>query len=276
VKVLGLAVAGAGERAREVAAAIDAGAGMVLAEGDAAGAVVAAGDSAAESLALARLALPAGKSTVCLDLAGDLATLDERTGLAARHGAGLGLPNGLRYLPAVRAMRETLQRGEAGALLSAFLAWRATGRRGDPLMTLGPAALDLLGWLVPGAIEGSQVTAAPLFGPERDTALLLLRDAAGLVRTVELVTGLPANLEFGEELLIEVLGEDAALRAEPFNQAITIATATGRHRREWGAAAIGPILAESVAALAVGGALPGSPEALHPTLALLEGLRAAV
>jgi predicted dehydrogenase len=272
--MLGLAVVGAGERARGVAAAIEAGTGMVLAEGDAAGMTVAAGDSAAESLTLAREALGAGRATICLDLPGDLATLDELAGLATQHGVGLGFPNGLQYLPAVSAMRETVQRGETGALLSAFLAWRVTGRQGDALAMLGPAALDLLGWLVPGTIEQSQVTTAPLFGSERDTAMLLLRDGAGLVRTVELVTGLPANLEFGEELLIEVLGEDAALRAEPFNQAITIATGSGRQRQAWGAEAIGPILAECVAALAAGAALPGAPEALRPTLALLAGLRA--
>ena len=270
----GLAVVGAGERARGVAAAIEAGAGMVLAEGDAAEVVVAAGESAAESLELARVALAAGCATLCLDLPGDLATLDELAGLAARRGAGLGFPNSLRYLPAVAALRETVRRGEVGVLLSAFLAWRVTGQPAEALTTLGPAALDLLGWLVPGRIEQSQVTSAPLFGGERDSAFLLLRDEVGLVRTVELVTGLPANLEFDAELLIEVLGEDAALRAEPFNQAITIATGTTRQRREWGAEAIGPILAECVAALAAGAALPGAPEQLRPTLALLAGLRA--
>jgi predicted dehydrogenase len=274
-----LAVVGHGARAGGVAAAIEAGAGMVLAGGDAAEAVVAAGDAAAESLALAREVLAAGKPTLCLGLPGDLATLEALAELAARRGAAIGFPNGLRYLPALVALRETLRRGEAGTLLSAFLAWRVTGAGtrdsgwGDPLATLGPAALDLLGWLVPGTIEQGQVTAAPLFGPERDTALLLLRDGAGLVRTVELVTGLSPNLEFGEELLVEVLGEDAALRAEPFNQAITVATGTSRQRREWGAAAIGPLLAEFVAALDVGTPLPGAPDTLRPTLALLESLR---
>ncbi|MFN8539936.1 MAG: hypothetical protein U0232_20950 [Thermomicrobiales bacterium] len=257
-----------------MAAAIEAGAGMVLAEGDAAEVVVAAGESAAESLELARVALAAGCATLCLDLPGDLATLDELAGLAARRGAGLGFPNGLRYLPAVAALRETVRRGEVGVLLSTFLAWRVTGQPAEALTTLGPATLDLLGWLVPGRIEQSQVTSAPLFGGERDSAFLLLRDEVGLVRTVELVTGLPANLEFDAELLIEVLGEDAALRAEPFNQAITIASGTTRQRREWGAEAIGPILAECVAALAAGAALPGAPEQLRPTLALLAGLRA--
>jgi predicted dehydrogenase len=269
-----LAVVGTGTRARGVAAAIEAGAGMLPAERDAADAIVAAGDSSAESLALVREALAAGRATLCLDLPGDLATLDELAGLARQHGAPLGFPNALRYLPAVAAMRQTLQRGEAGKLLSAFLTWRVAGRREDPLATLGPAALDLLGWLVPGTIERSQLTAAPLFGPERDAALLLLRDERELVRTVELVTGLAPNLEFGEELLIEVLGEAAALRAEPFNQAITISTGASRQRREWGAEAIGPILADLVVALDAGTSLPGAPEELRPTLALLAGLSA--
>lgn len=270
-----LAVVGEGARARGVAAAIEAGAGMLLAEVDAAEALVVAGETAAESLAMAREALAAGKPTVCLDLPGDLATLDALAALATRHGAAIGFPNALRSLPALVALRGTVQRGEPGKLLSAFLTWRVTGQGGDPLATLGPAALDLLGWLVPGPIENAQLMTASLFGASRDTALLLLRDGAELVRTVELVTGLPRNLEFGAELLVEVFGEDVALRAEPFNQAITIATGSGRQRREWGAEAIGPILAELVAALDAGAALPGAPEELRPTLVLLAGLHTA-
>jgi predicted dehydrogenase len=269
-----LAVVGEGTRAGGVAAAIDAGAGMAPTEGDSAEAVVAAGDSVAESLALAREALETGKPTLCLDLPGDLASLEALAELATQRGTVIGFPNALRHLPALAALRETLRRGEAGTLLSVFLAWRVTGRGGDPLTMLAPAALDLLGWLVPGTVEQWQVTTAPLFGAERDTALLLLRDGAELVRTVELVTGLSPNLEFGEELLVEVLGEDAALRAEPFNQAITIATRSSRQRREWGSEAIGPILAEFVAALDSGATLPGTPDGLRPALALLEGLRA--
>lgn len=267
-----LAIIGEGERAQGVREAIEAGSGMTAAAREEAEAVVAAGETAAETLALAQEALSAGKPSLCLSLPTDLATLDALSAAATRHGAALCLPNALRYLPATIALHETLQRGEAGALLSAFLAWRTTASGGAALATLGPAALDLLTWLVPGTLVRSQNTIASLFGTSHDAALLLLRDETGLIRTVELVTGLPPTLEYGAELLIEVLGEDAALRAEPFNQAITIATGADRQRREWGTAALGPLLADFVAAVRAGDALPGTPAALRPTLAFLAEL----
>lgn len=101
---------------------------------------------------------------------------------------------------------------------------------------------------------------------------MLLRDDMGLVRTVELITGLPPTLEFGHDLLIEVLGEEAALRAEPFNQAITIASATAR-RQDWSVETLTPILADFAAALDVGQPLPGAPAELRATLALLDGIQ---
>ena len=268
--MLAIAVVGSGAQTRAVAAEIAAGAGMVPGELATAGALVVAGDTSAETLALLPEALRAGKPTLCLALPGDLATLDATVALAARHGAALSLPNALRYLPATIALRETLLSGAAGPLLSAFLAWRTSDEGGDPLATLGPAALDLLGWLLPAPIVRTQVTSAALFGATRDTVALLLRDDTGLVRTVELITGLPPTLEFGHDLLLEVLGEEAALRAEPFNQAITIASATARRRQNWGVEMVAPILADFVAALRDAQPLPGPPADLRVTLELLD------
>ena len=273
--MLRLAVIGEGERAQEVREAIEAGSGMLATARGEAEAFVVVGETTAETLTLTHEALSAGKPTLCLSLPEDLTALDALAAAATQQGVALSLPNALRYLPATIALRETLQRGEAGALLSAFLAWRTTAPGGAALATLGPAALDLLAWLVPGPIVRSQVTIETLFGAPHDAALLLLRDEAGLVRTVELVIGLPPTLEFGAELLIEVLGEDAALRAEPFNQTITIATGAARQRREWGAAALGPILTDFVAAVQAGTELPGTPDALRPTMTFLAELRTA-
>ncbi len=269
--MLAIAVIGSGARARAVTAEIAAGAGMVPGELATAGALVVAGESVAETLALLPEALRAGKPTLCLALPGDSATLDNLITLAVEQGAALSLPNALRYLPATIALRRTLLSGEAGLLLSAFLAWRTSGEGGDPLATLGPAALDLLGWLLPAPLVRTQVTSAALFGATPDTVALLLRDDTGLVRTVELITGLPTTLEYGHDLLIEVLGDTAALRAEPFNQAIAIASGTTRRRQEWGVETTALILADFVAALAAGQPLPGAPGELRAALAVLDG-----
>jgi 1,5-anhydro-D-fructose reductase (1,5-anhydro-D-mannitol-forming) len=269
-----LAIWGDGERAGLVAA-IEAGAGMALAadaEGDA---IVVACASRDEALAQSRAALATGKPTLCLTLPTALTALDELAALAAQHGTVLSLPNELRYLPATAALREAVVRGDTGPIISVFASWHTSQALGDPLDVLGPPTLDLLGWCLPGAIERAQVTAGPLFGPERGAAALTLRGQDGIVRTIELAVALPAGYAQADELLIEVLGEEAALRAEPFNQAITIAGTQGQWRQEWGAEAIGPILDAFVSAVRAGQEPPDSPAQLRPTLALLAELRAA-
>ncbi len=270
-----LRVAVRGDRAEAVRAAIEDGAGMTPAGDGDDDAIVIAATAPTEALALTRAALAQGKLTLCLRLPSDLAALDDLAALAARHGAGLSLPNGLRYLPATIALREAVARGDTGPLISIFAAWRTSRPLGDPLGALGPALLDLLGWCVPGPFDRAQVTADRLFGPERGAAALTLRGQDGLVRTIELAASLPVGHEQEDELLIEVLGEEAALRAEPFNQAITISGVRGRTRREWGTATLGPILDAFVAALRAGQEPPDPPSVLRPTLALLGELREA-
>lgn len=273
-ELMRLAVRGAGDRGA-VLAAIAACPGVVAGDDEAAEAIVVAGASREDALAQTRAALASGRPTLCLTLPHDLATLDDLADLAAKQGAALSLPNGLRYLPAMVALQGSVARGETGPIIGVFAAWRTNRALADPLDALGPAVFDLLGWCAPGAIARVQATAAPLFGPDRGAVALTLRGRDDLVRTVELAASLPAGFEQTDELLIEVLGEDAVLRAEPFNQAITIAGGRERRRQQWGAAAFPPILDAFVGALRDGRELPGTPAELRPTLALLAELRAA-
>lgn len=269
-----LAVSGDGEWAA-LTAAIGAGAGMVPSDGAKSDAIVVACASRDEAAVRVRAALASGKPTICLTLPTDLAVLDELAALATQHGTMLSLPNELRYLPATIALREAVVRGDTGPIISVFAAWRTSRALADPLDVLGAALLDLLGWCLPGAIDRVQVLGGPLFGPKRGAVALTLRGTDGLVRTVELAASLPVGYEQEDELLIEVLGEEAVLRAEPFNQAITIAGAGRRWRQEWSPETIGPILDAFVAAVRTGQEPPDSPAQLRPTLALLAELRAA-
>lgn len=269
-----LAVLGEGEGAAAAARAIAEGPGMALVAVLASDAVVVADDDAARAIAIAREALAQGKPALCLALPHDLAILDDLAALAADRGAPLSLPNALRYLPALVGLREAVARGETGPVLSLFAAWRTSRAIGEPLRALGPATLDLLHWLLPAPIDRVQVTAGMLFGPERGAAACTLRGTDGIVRTVELAAALPAQHDQADELLVELLGEEAALRAEPFNLAITI-IGTARRRQFWGTEALVPILDAFVAALRGDGDLPGDPAALRPSLALLAALRAA-
>ena len=227
----------------------------------------------------AREALERGKAVLWPGFTGDLERFDDLYAVAGRRGAALSLPNELRYLPAAAALRESVLRGEVGPLLGVFAAWRT--RRalpGGALRELGLPLLDYLRWCLPAElerVERVQVTAAPLFGEDRPVALLILRAGGGLVCTVELAASLPAAEEQQDEVTIEVLGESAALRADPYNQAITVVGPAGRSRVAWHRAAAYPLVEEFVAALREGGVPPGPPAELRPTLLLLEELGAA-
>jgi predicted dehydrogenase len=225
----------------------------------------------------ARAALARRLPTLLFAPPSNLADLDALAALAARGGVPLGMPNWLRFLPATRALRDTVGRGEVGPLLSLFAAWRTRRPLVDPLGELGLPLLDAVQWCVPEleAIERVQVTAAPLFGADRPVALLILRARSGPVLTIEVAASLPAGHETDDEILIEVLGEGAALRAEPLNQAITVFGAGERRRVPWHRDAMHPLLEETIAALREGGELPGAPAELRPRLALIEELRSA-
>ena len=303
---LRLGLLGLGERGQALAAAVNELPGVALVAGTAgdeaaAGAVrgtwwgyataeelVAAPDVDAVLVALhdadrasgyAREALEREKAVLWPGFSGDLERFDDLCAVAGRRGAALSLPNELRYLPAATALRESVLRGEPGPLLGVFAAWRT--RRalpGGALRELGLPLLDYLRWCLPAElerVERVQVTAAPLFGEDRPVALLILRAGGGLVCTVELAASLPAAEEQQDEVTIEVLGESAALRADPYNQAITVVGPAGRSRVAWHRAAAYPLVEEFVAALREGGVPPGPPAELRPTLLLLEELGAA-
>lgn len=176
-----------------------------------------------------------------------------------------------------RARRDTVARGDTGPLLAVFAAWRTRRALADPLRELGVPLLDLLRWCLPdaGAIVRAQATRASLFGPDRAAALLILRTAGGLVCTVDLAAALPPAHEQEDEVLIEILGEEAALRAEPYNQAITVSAPGERRRTPWHRDAMYPLLDACVGALRAGREPPGAPAEARPALALIEELRGA-
>ena len=237
--------------------------------------VLVANDDPASAHAHARAALAHGKPVLWFGYPAGLAQLDALVATAERHDAPLSLPNELRFLPATRALQSSVGQGDAGPLLSVFAAWRTRRALGDPLRELGLPLLDYLRWCLGEEVARAQVTAGPLFGADRPAALLILRARDGVALTVELAASLPADYEQEDELTIEVLGEAAALRAEPFNQAITVVGGAHRARMPWHRHAAYPLVESFVAALREDREPPGSPAELRPTYVLLEQLAAA-
>lgn len=219
-------------------------------------------------------ALRRGKHVVWPAAPGDAALLKELAASAERSGGLLTVPNELRYLPSLQQLRKTVVSGDAGPLLSAFMAWRT--RRsplGDPLRTLGLPLLDLLLWCVGGSFTRAQVTVGQL-DDARSLAALILRHESGLIATIDIAAALPRDYEQADEVVVELLGESAALRAEPFNQAITVVRGGGKRQRiAWHRDAAYPIVDAFMSAHNGAAEYPGAIAGQIGALTLLEQLR---
>lgn len=222
----------------------------------------------------AREALRRGKIVLWPNAPGDGALLLDLDKEANNCGGVLCVPNELRYLPAVDHLRSTVVAGDAGPLLSVYMSWRTReAPLTKPLRRLGLPLLDLLEWCVGGPFARAQVTDGVIDGA-RGFSAIVLRHQAGLVATIEVAASLPRGFEQADEVLIEVLGESAALRAEPFNQAITIARGVSAPRRvAWHRDAAYPIVEALMTARSGNGEFPGGIQAQRATLGLLDQLR---
>lgn len=238
-------------------------------------AIVLTDPDAERASARAREALNRGKLVVWPAAPADRVLLDGLADDAARSGGALSIPNELRYLPSIRRLTESILGGDCGRLLSVFMAWRT--RRTtlkDPLRSLGLPLIDLLLWCVEGPYTRGHVTGGEI-DEGRGLVEVIVRHESGLVATIEIAAALPQEFELEDDVLIEVLGDTAAVRAEPFNQAITIVRSGGIHQRvAWHRDAAIPIVAELMAARRAGGAYPGLVADQREALELLDRLQA--
>lgn len=220
-------------------------------------------------------ALRRGKHVVWPAAPGDAALLKGLADDGERFGGLLTVPNELRYLPSIQQLQQTVTSGDAGPLLSAFLAWRT--RRSplrDPLRTHGLPLIDLLLWCLGGSFSRAQVTVGDL-DDTRSLAAVILRHESGLIATIEIAAALPRGYEQADEVVVEILGESAALHAEPFNQAITVVRGDGaRQRVAWHRDAAYPIVGAFMSARRGVAEYPGTIAGQLGALTLLEQLRA--
>lgn len=220
-------------------------------------------------------ALRHGKHVVWPAAPADAALLKGLADDGERSGGLLTVPNELRYLPSIQQLQKTVASGDAGPLLSAFMAWRTRmSPLRDPLRSHGLPLIDLLLWCLGGTFSRAQVTVGELDG-SRSFAALILRHETGLIATIEIAAALPRGHEQADEVVVEILGESAALRAEPFNQAITIVPGGGaRQRVAWHRDAAYPIVGAFMSARKGAAEYPGTVAGQVGALTLLERLRA--
>ena len=176
--------------------------------------------------AAAAAALRAGKLVLCPPPVVRTPAELDAIAAAAREGGGRLLPAGeIAHGAAGRRGLSAMAAPEFGAVRSLYLAIRQPRGAGDNVLDdLLPEALDAVLSAVPGPFCAVRVNAGALFGPQLDTAVILLRSATGVVVTMELSRCLPPTLPAPGlgEVEIDAMGGHQSIRIVPQASAIRI------------------------------------------------------
>ena len=183
-----------------------------------------------------RAGLAAGKIVVCSPAPArsgeDLARLRE----AMIQGGGTMLPCGeLTHGEAARRGLAAMSDPAFGRITSIYLAIRQPRGPGDVIADLAPEVAGFVAAAIKDDFSTVRVNAGRLFGPERDSAVILMRSAGGAVVTVELSRCLPASLPAPGlgEVEIEAIGTGQAVRVTPLDSAVRIHRDDGCAVRPW-------------------------------------------
>ena len=205
-------------------------------------------------------ALRAGAVVLCPPPVAQTAEELEAMAAAARAGGGRLLPAGeIAHSAAGRRGFSAIASPDFGALRSLYLAIRqARGLGGDVLDELLPEALDAVLSAVPGPLVSVRVNAGALFGPERDSAVILLRSVVGVVVTIELSRCLPPTLPAPGlgEVEIDAVGAHQAVRIIPQAGAVRVHRDDGTALVPWLDAPVLTMLATLEAAVDLPDAAP--------------------
>ncbi len=182
-------------------------------------------------------ALQAGHIVLCpppvaLDAA-ELAAIEQ----AQNAGGGRLLPAGeIAHTPAGRRGLAEMAAPAFGPLRSLYIAIRQPRGPGpDVLDSLLPEALDMVLAAIPDTFTSARINAASLFGPERDTAIILLRTDSDIVVTLELSRCLPPTLPAPGlgEIEIDAMGAHQAIRIAASAGAVSVYRDDGTTTHPW-------------------------------------------
>ena len=195
-------------------------------------------DVSAGECAIVQAGLAAGKIIVCSPAparsADDLDMLHQ----AMIRGGGTMLPSGeLTHGEATRRGLAAMADPGFGRITSIYLAIRQPRGPGDVIADLAPEALGFVTAAIQHDITAVRVNAGGLFGPARDSAVILLRSAGEAVITIELSRCLPPSLPIASaglgEVEIDVVGMAQAVRITPLDSAIRIHRDDGGSVQSW-------------------------------------------
>jgi hypothetical protein len=231
----------------------------------------------AEGFVAITAALKAGKIVICPPAPArgveELALLRQ----AALTGGGTLLPCGeLTHGEAARRGLAAIADPAFGRLTSLYIAIRQPRGPGDVLEDLAPEAAGFITAAIPDDFPAVRVNAGFLFGPQRDSAVIILRSATDVVVTVELAKCLPAGLPAPGlgEVEIDPIGTAQAIRITPLDSAVRIHRDDGADVRPWLDAAVLAMLRDVEAAVD-GRAAAGGLHRVARNQVLLAAIRAA-
>ncbi len=230
-----------------------------------------------EGLAAVIAALDAGKVVI----SGPAPARDPREAdllsEAAVTGGGVLLPCGeLTHGEAARRGLAAIADPGFGRLTSLYIAIRQPRGPGDVLDGLAAEAVAFVTAAIPDATIAVRLNAGRLFGPERDSAVILLRTAKDTVVTIELAKCLPASLPAPGlgEVEIDAIGTSRAVRITPLDSAVRIHRDSGTDLRPWLDAAVPAMLHDVETAVQTRESASGLDRAIRNQM-LLSAIRAA-
>lgn len=187
-------------------------------------------------LEIVQAGLAAGKIVVCSPApargADELGILRQ----AMIRGGGTLLPCGeLTHGEATRRGLAAMADPAFGRITSIYLAIRQPHGPGDVIADLAPEVAGFVTAAITDDITAMRVNAGRLFGPERDSAVILMRSAGAAVVTIELSRCLPASLPAPGlgEVEIEAIGLGQAVRITPLDSAVRIHRDDGYAVQPW-------------------------------------------
>ena len=160
----------------------------------------------------------------------------DRLRAAAVGGGGTLLPCGeLTHGEAARRGLAAIADPAFGRLTSLYIAIRQPRGAGNVLDDLAPEAVAFVTASIEDEVTAVRLNAGRLFGPEHDSAVILLRTARDTVVTIELAKCLPASLPAPGlgEVEIDAVGMSRAVRITPLDSAVRIHRDDGGDVRPW-------------------------------------------
>lgn len=197
-----------------------------------------------ERAGFARTALEAGCAVVSLPMLDTDQQIEEATA-----DGRLSMISRLHGLPTMARLAADCRRGQPGRRYGIFATQRIPR---DQVADVDSTLADLVVYvcsLVEQPLVSLRSSRGTFNGTSTDAWFLLSRFADETIATIEVAALLPAGSEPSGDLLVEVTGDDAVLRAAPERQSVMIHGNEGVRRQAWYAEPAGFLLDEAISVL---------------------------